>query len=162
MILRCTAKVLTLVKPASLAEAPPSDDDWYANTFPIRRRKCLLLTHAETLFSVVVPNVVVSRLRPPGPLVVDHVKAAVQREQLPPDVFGDLDASDVYPARTADRRVLGVMTDHRYVVELATDQRGGLGEENIDGLHHRLHRHITLSKGTAYPIDLVRSKLDSS
>lgn len=161
MILRCTAKVLALVKPASLAEAPPSGADWYANVFPIHRRKCLLLTHAETLFSVVVPDVVVSRLRPPGQSVVDHIGTALRQEQLAPDVFGVLDASDVHPARTADRRVLGVMTDHRYVVEIQAAHDGGLDDAGLDDLHHRLHRHITLSKGTTYPIDLVRSQLDT-
>jgi hypothetical protein len=59
MILRCTAKMLTLLGagPAALVTAPPSADDWYLNLLWIDRRKCLLLTHAGTLFPVFVADV---------------------------------------------------------------------------------------------------------
>jgi hypothetical protein len=36
----------------TLSEVPPTDDDWYLNLLWIDRQKCLLLTHAGTLFSV--------------------------------------------------------------------------------------------------------------
>src|SRR5437762_12970876 len=36
----------------TLSELPPSDDEWYLNLLWIDRQKCLLLTHAGTLFSV--------------------------------------------------------------------------------------------------------------
>lgn len=41
MILRCTARMLALlgVGAATLADAPPSDDDWYPNLLWIDRRK---------------------------------------------------------------------------------------------------------------------------
>lgn len=50
MILRCTAKMLTLlgVRATALPDLPPSADDWYLNLLWIERRKCLLLTHAGT------------------------------------------------------------------------------------------------------------------
>jgi hypothetical protein len=59
MILRCTAKMLSLldVRPAALVAAAPSDGDWYLNLLWIERRKCLLLTHAGTLFPVFVADI---------------------------------------------------------------------------------------------------------
>src|SRR5262245_46545241 len=51
----------------SLVDAAPADDDWYANVLWLERRKCLLLTHAGTLFSIFVADVRAPELRPLGP-----------------------------------------------------------------------------------------------
>jgi len=68
--------------------------DWYAHRLD-RRRKCLLVTHAETLFSVFMPNVTAAGLRPIGPPVVSAIQAALQAEGLPVDTLGDLDPQQV-------------------------------------------------------------------
>ena len=72
MIVRCTKKLLDLLAGGarSLSDLPAADEDWYANLLWIDREKCLLLTHAGTLFSVVMPGVRVGELRPIGPYVV--------------------------------------------------------------------------------------------
>jgi hypothetical protein len=56
-MLRCTAKVLTLLRVSEPAIGQASQQDWYAHLVRIDRRKCLLVTHAGTLFSVFMPNV---------------------------------------------------------------------------------------------------------
>ncbi len=58
-VLRCTAKMLTLLgaRPRDPVTIEPSDEDWYANLLWLDGRKCLLLAHAGTLFSVFVPNI---------------------------------------------------------------------------------------------------------
>ena len=61
-------------------EPAPSDEDWYANVFWLERRKCLLLTHAGTLFSVFVPDVRAPQLRPLGPYVVGVLEATLHSE----------------------------------------------------------------------------------
>jgi hypothetical protein len=38
-------------------DVAPAPDDWYANLIWIDRRKCLLVVHADTLFSVFVGDV---------------------------------------------------------------------------------------------------------
>ena len=64
--LRCTGKLLNLLGKQSvrLVEAPPKSDDWYANLLWLDRRKCLLITHAGTLFSLFVVDVRIADLRP--------------------------------------------------------------------------------------------------
>jgi hypothetical protein len=59
VILRCTRRALALLDcdAVVLAEPPPRDDDWYLNLLWVDRQKCLLLTHAGTLFSVFVAGV---------------------------------------------------------------------------------------------------------
>jgi hypothetical protein len=66
VVVRCTSKLLDLLGKRSirLVEAPPSDDDWYANLLWLDRRKCLLATHAGTLFSLFVADIRAADLRP--------------------------------------------------------------------------------------------------
>ena len=75
MIVRCTAKLRALLGRQAQHQADPgcSERDWYANLLVIERRKCLLVTHAGTLFSVFVPDVRVAQLRPLGPFVVARI-----------------------------------------------------------------------------------------
>ena len=77
-----------LGKSIEIGEPPPSDEDWYANLLWLERRKCLLLTHAGTLFSGFVPDVRAAELRPLGPFVVNVVEAALRSERLPVDGLG--------------------------------------------------------------------------
>ena len=52
VILRCTRKLLRLLGTETAADPRPmpGTGDWYANLLWFDRRKCLLLTHAGTLF----------------------------------------------------------------------------------------------------------------
>ena len=82
-MLRCTAKVLALLRVSEPAIGEACEQDWYVHLIRIDRRKCLLVTHAGTLFSVFMPNVTAARLRPIGPPVVSAIQAALQAEHLP-------------------------------------------------------------------------------
>ena len=157
MILRCTAKVLTLLRVSEPAIGDACDQDWYANLIWIERRKCLLVTHAGTLFSVFMPNVTAAALRQIGPPVVAAIQAALHAEHLPVDTFGELDPWQVAVAKTADRRVLGTMNDLAFTLEHAIAAAGGLARCDIDVLHHGLHRTINKITGYIPPIDLVIS-----
>ena len=87
---------------ALLTELPPSDDDWYLNLLWLDRRKCLLLTHSETLFSVFRAGVRAADLRPLGPYVVRAVEAELRSESLAPATFDQLDRTAfVSPRRQA-------------------------------------------------------------
>jgi hypothetical protein len=56
VVVRCTGKLLNLLgsRSVDLVDAPADDDEWYANLLWLDRRKCLLITHAGTLFSLFV------------------------------------------------------------------------------------------------------------
>jgi hypothetical protein len=107
VILRCTRKVLDLLggRALTLTDPPPSDDDWYLNLLWLDRRKCLLITHAGTLFSVLVAGVRKPDLRPVGPFVVDALESELRAEGLPPDTLGQLDSEAVQLAKTAPSRL---------------------------------------------------------
>jgi len=155
MMLRCTAKVLALLRVAEPAIGEAGDQDWYAHLIWIDGRKCLLVTHAGTLFSVLMPNVTASGLRPIGPPVVSAIQAALRAEHLPVDALGELDPRQVAVAKSADRRVLGTIKDLAFTVEHAIAADGGLSRCDMDVLHHGLHRTINSLTGYTPPIDLV-------
>ena len=154
-MLRCTAKVLTLLRVSEPAIGEACEQDWYAHLIWIDGRKCLLVTHAGTLFSVFMPNVTAAGLRPIGPPVVSAIQAALHAEHLPVDTLGGLDPRQVAVAKTADRRVLGTINDLAFTIEHVIVAAGGLARCDIDVLHHRQHRTINSITGYIPPIDLV-------
>lgn len=73
----------------TLTELPPTDDDWYGNLLWLDRRKCLLLTHADTLFSIFQAGIRKADLRPIGSYIVKTVEAELREENLPPTPSAD-------------------------------------------------------------------------
>jgi hypothetical protein len=89
VILRCTGKVLKLLgaRPSALSTPDPSDDDWYLNLLWVEHRKCLLLVHAGTLFSVFASDIRKADLLPVGPAVVRLIQRELLNENLPSNMF---------------------------------------------------------------------------
>lgn len=161
MIVRCTLRLLDLLggRDLATAEAEPSEDDWYANLLWIDRRKCLLLTHAGTLFPIFVAEVRKANLVPFGPYVVDAVAAELRAERLPADALGALDPSAVRLATTASRSILGVMNDIATHCRYAAADQGGLLRTDIGELNHSLRRTLNNHGGYSYPIERVAERI---
>ncbi|MDT5105572.1 MAG: hypothetical protein QOI25_3085 [Mycobacterium sp.] len=159
MLVRATQKALGLLRPTQLATSPIGPDDWYVNLLWIDGRKCLLLTHAGTLFPIFAADVRAAHLRPLGPWLVDVINHHLLLDQLPIDVLGVLDPDDVAIAKTASRQVLGVMNDTAFQVELAVADHGGLARCDFDRLNHDL-REIPHRYERRYltPLDLVNAR----
>jgi hypothetical protein len=134
LTLRCTGKVLKLLDRTAarptLTSAAPSDDDWYVNLIWLDRRKCLLMTHAGTLFSVLAVDVRQGDLNQIGPLVVALIERELRAEGLPIDTFGWLDPA-VQVAKTASRSVLGCTNDMAFICKYAVIEAGGLAHCDI-------------------------------
>ena len=138
-----------------LTSAAPDDQDWYANLVWIERRKCLLLAHVGTLFSVFQPDITKVDLTPIGPFVVALIERELKMEDLPLDTFGPLSSEVVRIAKTADRSVLGCMNEMAFASRLEVNLRGGLRRCDVEGLNRRLRRDMHSPKGYARPIDLA-------
>ena len=63
VMLRCTKKLLDVICPEQLADAGARGSDWSGNLLVLDRRKCLLLTHADSLFTIFEPDVRAPDLR---------------------------------------------------------------------------------------------------
>jgi hypothetical protein len=161
VVVRCTKKLLDLLGRPGLIKAEEDEDDWYANLLWFDRRKCLLLTHAGTPFSVFVGDVRRRDLEPPGPPLVRAITNAI-RYEFPLGVLGPLDPGAVKLARTASRRGLGHMNELAVECGWAIDAAGGLRAVDLDRLNHDLRRHLHNLDGTySEPLDLVVRRLDA-
>lgn len=165
MVVRCTGKLLNLLGKQSvrLAEAPADDDDWYANLLWLERRKCLLITHAGTLFSLFVADIRVNDLRPFDRRIVDLLTDALLDEDLPSDALGRLEPSEVQIAKTASKHVLGVMNQMAFEIEWAADQVGGLWNVDTYELNRHLRRSLHSKDGDyRISLELVYERLQRS
>lgn len=164
MVVRCTSKLLDLLgrRAIRLVAAPPSDDDWYANLLWLDRRKCLLATHAGTLFSLFVADIRAVDLRPFERRIAELLAAALLDDGLPSDALGRLAPDEVQLAKTASKHVLGVMNQMAFEIEWAVDQAGGLWNVDIGDLNRHLHRSLHTKDGEyRVPLELVHERLRS-
>ncbi|MHB8499008.1 MAG: DUF6933 domain-containing protein [Acidimicrobiales bacterium] len=130
-------KLLDVIRTEHLATQDPDDEDWYANLLVLDRRKCLLLTHAGTLFTIFEPDVRASDLKATKNLVVALIERELLAEGLPADVFGDLWADELLIAKTADRSVLGCMNDMGILCDVAVADARSLLLLDVASLNHR-------------------------
>lgn len=159
MVVRCTKKMLDLLgRPATLADLDPADDDWYLHLIWIDRRKCLLLTHSGTLFSVFRADIRSADLCPLGGYLVDAIESELRAEQLPIDTFPELAAGCVL-ARTSNCRTLGFMAEMAAETRYTTADQGGLSGCEIGTINRRLRRALHNNDGYVTPIELVEAKL---
>ena len=158
MILRCTAKMLRFLgaRAAGLVDLPPSDDDWYLNLLWVERRKCLLLTHAGTLFPVFVGDVRKAQLMSIRPYVVSLIEGHLRSEELPPETLGHLDPHIVQLAKTASRSILGVMNDAAFDARYRIEAMSGI--DRADALFLNRFLRCTLHNRGAGGRDRVREQ----
>jgi hypothetical protein len=155
VILRCTGRLLKILGKQELAEAEPSDDDWYANLVWLDGRKWVLLAHAATLFPIYVPDVRAKELRPIAPFVSAHIKDALRRETLPPDTFGPLDPNEVRIAKTASKSIVASMNDMQQQARHRLRYFGSLDPSDANALNRELRHTPYGARDYAYPIELA-------
>ena len=161
MVVRCTKKMLDLLggRSGTLVDLAPSDDDWYLNLLWLERRKCVLLTHSGTLFSVFRGDIRSADLRPLGEYLVDAIESELRAEQLPIDTFSALAPEGVLLAKTSSRRTLGFMTEMAAELGYAIPNAGGLSACDVGVVNRRLRRTLHNRGGYVTPIELVEAKL---
>jgi hypothetical protein len=155
VLLRCTAKLLKLLGPrgGALVEAEPGVDDWYANVFAVERRKCLLLLHADTLFSVLDVDVRVAQFDDLGTYVATRVVDALASEGLAGTALGPTDPASLRITKTASRSVLGHMTEMAFDSQYLIASSGWLRTADIDDVNRQLRRHLR-GRGGDYVVPL--------
>jgi hypothetical protein len=106
-----------------------------------------------------VRHVRAADVRPIGPYAAGVLSAALRAEQLPPGCLGALDPDGIQLAKTASRRVLGVMNvlaiNCRYQIAGA----GGLDRADVAALNRFLRRTPHNVDGYVWPLDLVAARL---
>jgi hypothetical protein len=160
LTLRCTRKLIQELARAGheLGEEPaeiPQLHEWYANLFRLERRKCLIFTHATTLFTFVVPGVTKPHFVALQKLMRDSLEVALRAEGFGPEVadriLGTQDSLQILPTRS--RSVLGSMNDFVHMTRVYIDMEGGLAHVDVAWLNRNLNVAPMSALGYGRPVD---------
>ena len=130
--IRCTQKLIKELVAAGHTLTPepgevPPLQEWYANLIRIERRKCVLFTHAGTLFSFFVPGLARPDFKAFDRIFNLNLQALLQQEGI------DVPLARIAPGDTPmgilkakSRRILGCMTELIFQTSMILDMEGGL------------------------------------
>lgn len=143
-LIRCTEKARkVLARRYSFDEhaAPPSElAEWYCNVLTIERRRCALLTHARTLYSLLIPGFDRSTIDSFSQTFRRHLTLCLEWEGIPaPDAVARLAPEPDAFSRTRSRVILGSMTDSALLCRTYVAIGGGLARANLAEVARRLN-----------------------
>ena len=160
LLIHCTQKLLAEI-PDRFIDPSASGAGWHANLLRIERRKCVLFTHDETLYSVFVPG-----LRKPEFERLDKVFGQRLFKALLWDAFSQTQIERMLEAcrvirftRSSNRSVLGSMNDIRFQIGAYLEHEGGLTSVDLAQLHHELNRNPLSAIGYGYAVERLQEYL---
>lgn len=162
-LIRCTQKLLKELR------VKPSEDepkfgyigDWHANLLRVERRKCVLLTNSDTLYSIFVFGLkradfdhfdeifrqsLFRRLRIEGFSQIQIEKALEENRTI-------------HFAKTNNRSVLGSMNDLAFQIEVHIKSSGGIRNLGLDAINDALNRIPMGALNYQYGIEALKAKL---
>ncbi len=139
-------------------EVPNSEDDmslWHGNIFMIGRRKCLLLTHNQSYYSVFIYGVTKKQMKELPVMVKKFLQELLLSDDftLAQIVKMSKSVESITYAKTSDRKVLGVMNDMIFMLKYYN-----MTEDELS-LAHRLNHTPYHKKEFYYPVDMLKRLL---
>lgn len=118
MILHCTQRLLDemSISKSDLADAPESEEDWYAHLFYMVRKKYVIFTHAETLFTFIVPDLNREKIKNIADVFKNGLESTLKIEGFSiEDIPRNISTfKPVQFAKTKNRSVIGSINDLIY------------------------------------------------
>ena len=162
-IIKCTIKLLNElgVKPANVPDQPPSLYDWHANILRLERKKYVLFTNDQTLYSLLEPWNKSPRL----PDFIQRFRfglfkslmseglAEMQIEYLLSEYM------QVTITKTNSRSVLGSMNDLTFQIKSMILMSGGLTDVNLSEVNWQLNRIPMSAIKYKFSIDELKTRL---
>jgi hypothetical protein len=139
MILRCTQKLLKASRAIAAPELPPSPgvlEEWYANvvSLPFPGHVAVMFTHTASLLTVIAPGRV---LRTTVPVFHQRLPELLWRVGVSDRWIAiHAPSPELHLAKTADRRVVGSMTEFAYGIWNYAELING--QLNLDHIETRL------------------------
>jgi hypothetical protein len=162
-LIRCTQKLLKELKIKPTEKSPKFGyiGGWHANLLRIDRRKCVLFTNDQSLYSFFVPG-----LKKPEFVHFDEVfrqnlfKCLLNERFSQGKIEKVLDEyREVKFAKTKNRSVLGSMNDLAFQVKYRVEDSGGLNYLEPMALNQALNRIPLKAIDYQYSIDVLKAKL---
>ncbi len=161
MVIRCTTKLLKELGMKLTTVTDGDDlggelDTWFGNLLRLDRHKCIVFTHAQTLFSFLVPRVRKADLIDFRLFFLSHVDEALRSEGLSVAVLPGIDRDSCMIARTNNRSVLGSMNDLAVQCRVSIEAEGGLSRCDMPRLQRQLNRVPLSAIGYDQAIDRLK------
>jgi len=167
-IIHCTQKLIKELGNPPI-QSPDSSlnteglGNWYCNLLRIDRRKCLLFTNENTLYSFLIPNVMKKNLMNFQDEFLINLNLNLQAEGFNIEVVNKVmqEYTDIGFAKTASKHILGAMTQLSFEYEVLIQMKEGL--ENVKVLDMNRDINRTILKGIKYlhPIEAMRDLLSN-
>ncbi len=143
-IIRCTTKLLNELgtKPANEPDQPPSLCDWHANLLRLDRKKYVLFTNDQTLYSLLVRWIKTPRSAGfQGAFRLGLFKSLTGEGLAEAQIEYMLNEhAHMMIARTNSRSVLGSMNDLAFQIKSIIHTTGGLADADLSEIGRELNR----------------------
>ena len=142
-IVCCTAKLLKELRISPVGSAPetvPKQNEWHANLLRFNRRKCVLFTHSQTLYSFLIIGVRRADFDNFADIFAANLAANLAAENIGHVGIERMTPAEVIVAKTNNRSVLGSMNDLAYQAEAAFEGRDIGSEWEVLELNRRLNQ----------------------
>jgi hypothetical protein len=162
-VIRCTAKLLNELgaKPTNAPDQPPSLCDWHANLLRLDRKKYLLFTNDQTLYSLLV-----RRIRTQQPADILEVFRLGLFKSLMSEGLAEAQVeymlrehARVVITKTNSRSVLGSMNDLAFQVKSIIHMSGGLTDADLSEITQQLNRIPMSAIKYRFSIDELKRRL---
>ncbi|MDQ3774107.1 MAG: hypothetical protein M3461_06920 [Pseudomonadota bacterium] len=160
LVIHCTQKLLAEI-PDRFIDPSASGVGWHANLLRLERRKCVLFTHDDTLYSVFVPGLRKRQFEQLDEVFGQRLfKALVWDDFAQTQIERMLEACRVIRfTRSSNRSVLGSMNDIRFQIGSYVEHDGGLTSADLAQLHHALNRIPFSAIGYGYSVERLQEYL---
>jgi hypothetical protein len=164
-LIRCTQKLLKelRVKPSEVEPEFGYIGDWHANLLRVERRKGVLFTNNDTLYSIFVFGLKRADF--------DHLDEIFRQSlfrRLRVEGFSQIqiekvleEYQSIHFAKTNNRSVLGSMNDLAFQMEGHIISAGGIRNLGLDALNDALSRIPMGALNGQYGVDELKAKLNT-
>jgi len=143
-IIRCTAKLLNelATKPTIEPSQSPSWCNWHANLFWVDRKKCVLFTNDQTLYSFFVHSMKKPLFENSAEVFRLGLFKSLMSEGFPMQQVEYVLSKHrhIVIAKSSSRSILGSMNDLAFQIKSLIDAMGGLANADLPEIGRDLNR----------------------
>ncbi len=164
LLIRCTQKLLKEfgARPDEAVHVMPGLS-WHANLLRFDRRKCLLFTHDQTLFSVFLPSVTKTDYPHLAEMFGQRLFRAMRLFDFNQQQIETMleQARELRFAKTNSRSVLGSMNDMKQMMGWIIHNDGGLAATDMDELTRLINKTSFKAIGYSSPSERMHTLLSN-
>jgi len=145
-IIRCTVKLLTELKtkPTNTPSQSSAWCEWHANLLWIDRKKCVLFTNNQTLYSFLLPSVKMQKpiLENFGKMFRLGLFKSLMTEGFAESQVEYMlrEHQNIVIAKTNSRNILGSMNDLAFQIKSMIYATGGLANADLSEINRQVNR----------------------